>query len=66
MGGLAIVGIPILAFRQVVPIYANNRVANFVASEGFDGLAGNPFLDLFRWSNGNGGELCMSYEPPEE
>jgi len=60
------VGIPALRFDQVIPVYASIRVANFVASEGFDGLAGKPFLDLFRWSNGNGGEFCLNYRLTQE
>jgi hypothetical protein len=27
--------------------------------EGFDGIAGKPFLDLSHWSNGEGGEFCL-------
>jgi hypothetical protein len=58
-GGRVRVAMPDLEFEQMLPIYANARVARLIHQEGFDGIAGKPFLDQFHWSNGTGGELCL-------
>ncbi|MBM3239889.1 hypothetical protein FJZ31_26695 [Candidatus Poribacteria bacterium] len=50
---------PEVEFDQFLLAYANRRVVQIARKEGFDGLAGKPFLDHFHFHNGNGGELCL-------
>ena len=50
---------PEVEFDQYLPAYANSRVVQITHDEGFDGLAGKPFLDYFHFDNGNGGALCL-------
>ena len=59
-GGLVRAVMPELGFDQRLIAYANDAVARMVRKEGFDGIAGKPFLDLFHWSNGRGGEFCLT------
>jgi len=42
-----------------LPAYTNARIIRMMRAEGLDGIAGKPFLDLFHWSNGHGGEFCL-------
>jgi len=58
-GALVRVVMPELDFDQQLLAYGNDYVARMMRKEGFDGIAGKPFLDLFHWSNGEGGEFCL-------
>jgi hypothetical protein len=58
-GGVVRIAMPELECQEWLPAYANARVARLMQEEGFDGIAGKPFLDQFHWSNGAGGELCL-------
>lgn len=51
--------IPELDFDHRVRAYANPRALRIASEEGFDGIAGKPFLDNFHYSNGEGGEFCL-------
>lgn len=51
--------LPEMDFDERLPAYANARALRIAADEGFDGIAGKPFLDRFHVDNGNGGELCL-------
>jgi len=53
------VTLPELDFDERLPAYANARALRMATEEGFDGIAGKPFLDYFHWGNGDGGELCL-------
>jgi len=46
-------------FDKKVSAYSNPSLIRMVKGEGFDGIAGKPFLDKFHWENGTGGELCL-------
>jgi hypothetical protein len=50
---------PEIDFDRQVPAYANSGVVRIARAEGFDGIAGKPFLDYFHFNNGNGGEFCL-------
>ncbi len=56
---MARVLLPEVEFDQQLPAYANNRVVRLIREEGFDGIAGKPFLDQSHFDNGDGGELCL-------
>jgi len=59
VGAAVQVVMPELELDEKLVGYGQNRVARLVRQEGFDGVAGKPFLDLFHWSNGEGGEFCL-------
>jgi len=50
---------PELEFDDEVPAYANGVAVRIARDDGFDGIAGKPFLDNFHYSNGKGGEFCL-------
>ncbi|MBI3923268.1 MAG: hypothetical protein HY318_17740 [Armatimonadetes bacterium] len=50
---------PELGFDHRVCAYSNPRALRIASEEGFDGIAGKPFLDNFHYSNGEGGEFCL-------
>jgi len=58
-GAIMRVVMPEVEFDQHLPAYASSRVVRMTRAEGFDGLAGKPFLDCFHFDNGNGGEFCL-------
>lgn len=58
-GGLVRVSMPELEFVHSVRAYSNTRAVHIARDEGFDGIAGKPFLDYFHWNNGDGGQMCI-------
>jgi hypothetical protein len=50
---------PEVEFDGQVRAYANRRAVRIARDDGFDGIAGKPFLDQFHFDNGEGGELCL-------
>jgi hypothetical protein len=58
-GGVVRAVMPELEFDRQLHAYALTSLVRMLRNEGFDGIAGKPFLDLFHWSNGEGGEFCL-------
>jgi len=58
-GAVVRVTLPELEFVHYLRAYSNSRAARVARDEGFDGIAGKPFLDHFHWNNGDGGQLCL-------
>ena len=51
--------LPELDFDRQVRVYANIAAVRIARDDGFDGIAGKPFIDYFHSNNDNGGVFCL-------
>ena len=58
LGAWVTASVPELHFTNCVVAYANDVLASFAQTEGFDGLVGLKFLDEFVYS-GDGTQFCL-------